>query len=90
MLDNAVSHAASTITARAVDLPHVVAISIIDDGPSIDARVPEQIFEVGASGTGGTGLGLGIAQRVARSLGGEIVVEAPASGATFTIRLPRA
>jgi signal transduction histidine kinase len=90
VLDNAVSHAASTITVRAVDLPHVVAISIIDDGPGIDAGMREQIFEVGASGTGGTGLGLGIAQRVARSLGGEIVVEAPASGATFTIRLPRA
>jgi signal transduction histidine kinase len=90
VLDNAVSHAASTVTVRAVDLPHHVTISVSDDGPGIDGRIREKIFEVGASGTGGTGLGLGIAQRVARSLGGEIVAEAPPSGATFTIRLPRA
>jgi signal transduction histidine kinase len=90
VVDNAVSHAASTVTVRAVDLPHHVAITISDDGPGIDDRIREEIFQVGASGTGGTGLGLGIAQRVARSLGGEIVAETPPSGATFTIRLPRA
>jgi two-component system OmpR family sensor kinase len=90
VLDNAVTHAASTITIRAVDLPHAVAISVADDGPGIDDQMRERLFDVGASGIGGTGLGLGIAQRVARSLGGEIVADTPESGASFSVRLPRA
>jgi signal transduction histidine kinase len=90
VVDNAVAHARSRITLRAVDLPHAVAITVADDGPGVDARVRERIFDVGASATGGTGLGLGIAQRVARSLGGEILVEDPESGASFVVRLPRA
>jgi signal transduction histidine kinase len=90
VLDNAIAHAASSIRIRAADLPHAVEISIDDDGPGIDARVRERVFDVGESGSGGTGLGLGIAQRVARSLGGQITAEAPASGATFSIRIPRA
>jgi signal transduction histidine kinase len=89
-VDNAVTHAASRITIRAVDLPHAVVITVEDDGPGIDDRVRERIFEVGESGSGGTGLGLGIAQRVARSLGGEVVVGAPPTGASFAVRLPRA
>lgn len=90
LLDNAVSHARSRIVIRATDLPHAVAIAVVDDGPGVDERVRDRIFDVGASGSGGTGLGLGIAQRVARSLGGEIVVESPDSGASFVLRLPRA
>jgi signal transduction histidine kinase len=90
VLDNAVMHAASTITIRAVDLPHAVAISVAYDGPGIDDLMRQRLFEVGASGTGGTGLGLGIAQRVARSLGGEVIADTPESGASFSVRLPRA
>jgi len=90
VLDNAVAHARSRITLRAADLPHVVAITVADDGPGLDARVRSSIFEAGVSGGGGTGLGLGIAQRVARSLGGEILVEDPEAGASFVVRLPRA
>lgn len=90
VVDNAVVHARSRVVLRAADLPHVVVVTVADDGPGVDERVRDRLFEVGASGTGGTGLGLGIAQRVARSLGGEIVVEAPESGASFALRLPRA
>ncbi len=90
VLDNAVSHARSRITLTAVDLPHAVVITVADDGPGVDHRLREHLFDVGASGTGGTGLGLGIAQRVARSLGGEIVVGTPGVGAEFAVRLPRA
>lgn len=90
VLDNAVAHASSRVVVHAADLPHAIEISIADDGPGVADDVREQIFEVGTSSTGGTGLGLGIAQRVARSLGGEIVVGKPDSGAAFIIRLPRA
>lgn len=90
IVDNAVKHAGSRVTLRASDLPHEVTIEVTDDGPGVDARIRNRIFDVGASGSGGTGLGLGIAQRVARSLGGEIVVGSPESGAAFVLRLPRA
>ncbi len=90
LLDNAVVHARAQVTVSATDLPHAVAITVADDGPGVEDRVRERIFDVGASGAGGTGLGLGIAQRVARSLGGEIIVETPESGASFVLRLPRA
>lgn len=90
VVDNAITHARSAVTIRATDLPHTIAITVADDGPGIDDRVRKHIFEVGASGSGGTGLGLGIAQRIARSLGGEIVVDTPDTGAAFVIRLPRA
>ena len=90
VVDNAVGHAASRIAIRAVDLPHAVVITVEDDGPGVDPRTRDRIFEVGQSGSGGTGLGLGIAQRIARSLGGEITAGTPASGAAFAVRLPRA
>lgn len=90
VLDNAVAHARERVVLQAVDLPHAVAITVSDDGPGVDEGLRERIFEVGASGSGGTGLGLGIAQRVARSLGGTIVVESPERGASFVVRLPRA
>lgn len=90
VLDNAVAHARSRVVLRATDLPHAVVVAVVDDGPGVDERIRDHLFDVGASGSGGTGLGLGIAQRVARSLGGEIVVEAPERGASFVLRLPRA
>ncbi|WP_395696327.1 sensor histidine kinase [Nocardioides sp.] len=90
VVDNAVAHARSRVVLRAVDSPHAVAITVADDGPGIDERVREHLFDSGVSGSGGTGLGLGIARRVARSLGGEIAVESPETGASFVVRLPRA
>ena len=90
VLDNAVAHARERVVLHAVDLPHAVAITVQDDGPGVDEGLRERIFEIGASGSGGTGLGLGIAQRVAGSLGGTILVESPEHGASFVLRLPRA
>ena len=69
-----------------------VHLEVGDDGPGVDPQVRERLFAPGTSGpAGGTGLGLGIARRVARSLGGEVsLAEAGATGgATFVLRLPR-
>lgn len=90
VVDNAVGHARTTVTLGAVDLGHAVEIVVHDDGPGVDAAHRESLFEVGSSTRGGTGLGLGIAQRVARSLGGSVRVEDADGGATFVVTLPRA
>ena len=50
----------------------------------------EQLFQPGVThGSGGAGLGLGIARRVARSFGGEIDLVPGREGAAFRLTLPR-
>jgi signal transduction histidine kinase len=89
LVDNAVQHARSTITLTATDTAEGVSISVADDGPGLDDATRDQLFDPGFSGSGGTGLGLGIARRVARSLGGDIVLGSQSGGASLTLRLPR-
>jgi two-component system OmpR family sensor kinase len=90
VVDNAVAHARTTVTLAAVDTARGVEITVADDGPGVDAPVRDTLFEVGASSRGGTGLGLGIAQRVARSMGGSVEVGEAEVGARFVVTLPRA
>lgn len=71
-------------------------IRVIDSGIGIAPENHQRIFEDFVtldSGydrrSGGTGLGLGIARRLARIMGGDITVtSAPGSGSRFTLRLP--
>lgn len=72
-------------------------VEVIDEGIGIRTEDAERIFEdfeqagPGRSGSGGTGLGLALVQRLVRAHGGEVELEsAPGDGATFRIRLPRA
>jgi two-component system OmpR family sensor kinase len=90
VVDNAVAHARATVTLAAVDTARGVEISVADDGPGVDALARDTLFDVGASSRGGTGLGLGIAQRVARSMGGSVEVGEAQVGARFVVTLPRA
>lgn len=66
-----------------------VAIEIADNGPGIPSGEIERVFEVFYSNrSGGTGLGLPIAQRIVENHGGRIEVEsAPGQGTRFTIFL---
>ena len=75
-----------TVTARPAG-GHVELV-VVDDGPGVDAHVVDRIFEPGVS-LGGSGLGLPLARRIARSAGGDVVHDPTgASGATFVVRLP--
>jgi signal transduction histidine kinase len=71
----------------------LAAIIVADQGKGIAEADQERIFEkferVDPGEPGGTGLGLYIARRLARAMGGDISVDsAPGLGARFTFTLP--
>lgn len=92
VLANALRHADSrvTVTAPLVDTG-LVAVVIEDDGAGVSGDVTA-VFEPGTtSGEGsGAGLGLALARRMARSVGGDVVLTSAAQPTRFEVRLPRA
>lgn len=72
------------------------AVTVSDTGPGIPPELRERIFDEfarleGSGAIQGHGLGLAIARRIARLLGGDLVVaKSPPPGATFVLRLPAA
>ena len=71
----------------------VAAVIVADQGkgiaPEDQARIFEKFERVDPSEPGGSGLGLYIARRLARAMGGDIVVDsAPGQGARFVFTLP--
>jgi signal transduction histidine kinase len=71
----------------------LAAVIVADQGKGIaesdQARIFEKFERVDPSEPGGTGLGLYIARRLARAMGGDISVDsAPGQGARFTFTLP--
>ena len=73
-----------------------VELSVVDHGPGLDAETAERVFERFFRGdasrsrhTGGSGLGLSIAESIVRAHGGTITLQtAPGEGCRFTVRLP--
>jgi len=95
VLDNARRLAAGRVEVSAhLVRPGLVALHVDDDGPGIAADEREAIFEPGRTGhtgtTGGTGLGLSLSRRVARSLGGDVVVADGPLSTRFVLTLPAA
>jgi PAS domain S-box-containing protein len=97
LLSNAVKFTErGTVRVRAKANGESFAVAVADTGIGIPADKLEHVFDefaqADASSTrvyGGTGLGLTIARRLARLLGGDISVEsAPGAGSTFTLTLP--
>jgi len=73
----------------------MASITVADLGKGIAPEDQERIFNkferVDPLEPGGTGLGLYIARRLARAMGGDLVVDsAPGQGARFTLTLPAA
>lgn len=89
LVDNAVDHARHRITLAITAEASGVVFAISDDGDGIGAEPSLDLFTPGSSGNGGTGLGLGISRRVARSLGGDVTLDPAADRpTTFRLRLP--
>ncbi|WP_243407861.1 sensor histidine kinase [Frankia canadensis] len=68
-----------------------VALLVADSGPGVPDQWVDTLFQPGWSGNGGSGLGLSLARRVARSGGGDVsLVEQhnQYGGATFAVTFP--
>ncbi|HWG28490.1 HAMP domain-containing sensor histidine kinase [Actinospica sp.] len=99
LLDNAISHTDSTgriqVTLRPADRGGSIELEVADNGTGFDPADSERIFErfaqSGHSGPRRFGLGLALAREIATDHGGTIrAVGCLGSGATITVRLPRA
>jgi signal transduction histidine kinase len=90
LMDNALQHAASSVTVTCTVGDRTAAIHVSDDGPGLVGD-PEVLFHAGTrdAGSDGAGLGLALARRVARTLGGRVDVTSVADPTTFTLTLPR-
>lgn len=78
------------LTLRTEATPAHARLHVDDDGPGMTAEMLSRLGEPFASGSpGGTGLGVLLAQSVARQHGGELrFASAPGSGTRATLELP--
>ncbi|MFC5727862.1 MULTISPECIES: sensor histidine kinase [Nocardioides] len=89
VVENAARFARATVTVTSSTADgHGVRLLIADDGPGIPEGL-DDIFEPGTTSGSGAGLGLAIARRVARSVGGELELTSR-NPTVFTVRLPSA
>jgi signal transduction histidine kinase len=96
LIDNAVKHtpAGGSVTVSASVQDGQMILSVVDSGEGIDPDVLPHIFErfyrsgIDRAGSSGAGLGLSIAQVIARAHRSEILVEsAPGKGSRFSLAL---
>jgi len=95
LLTNAIRYSPENgvVTVSAANDGGFASITVSDQGKGIadadHARIFEKFERVDPLEPGGTGLGLYIARRLARAMGGDIVCQsAPGQGARFTFTLP--
>ncbi|MBC7680322.1 MAG: HAMP domain-containing histidine kinase, partial [Pseudorhodobacter sp.] len=73
--------------------PGHITLAVDDDGAGIDADIRDRIFEPGETTGSGSGLGLPLARRIARSAGGDVRLVAHARDretvTRFVVELPR-
>jgi two-component system OmpR family sensor kinase len=89
VVDNALRHAATEVRITIERQAGTVRFVIADDGPGVAQAERDEIFRPGVSGSGGAGLGLALARRLARGAGGELVAADAAHG-LFWLDLPAA
>jgi signal transduction histidine kinase len=67
----------------------LVLVEVLDDGPGVPPDIAPRIFDPLVTGrSGGTGLGLALARRIAAAHGGSIVLLDAPRGARFQLRIP--
>lgn len=97
LVSNAVKFTnAGTVALSASAADHDIVMECQDTGPGLGDQPPDEVFrsfvrgsDRRASSTGGAGLGLAIASKLARVMGGSLrVSETNSSGSVFQLRLP--
>ena len=96
LVGNAIRYAPdnSSVWIRLEDAGNRARIIVADQGPGLTDEQQVKVFEkferLGRSGEdGGSGLGLYISRRLARAMGGDLLVEsAPGQGARFVLEVP--
>ncbi|HEY9593462.1 MAG TPA: HAMP domain-containing sensor histidine kinase, partial [Spirochaetia bacterium] len=86
--------AGGAVSVSAAERGDRVAFVVTDNGPGISAdelpRIFDRFYRGRSAGGDGAGLGLAIAQSVARAHGGSLAVRSePGRGSTFTLEIPR-
>jgi signal transduction histidine kinase len=65
-----------------------VVIAVVDDGPGVAPTDLDRVFEPGhTTHDDGSGLGLALARRMVRAVGGDVVAR-PGPGGHFELRVP--
>jgi signal transduction histidine kinase len=97
LLQNACGYARERVTVEISATAREVSFIVADDGPGITPEHAEEVFEPGfRTGTGGVallqgaGLGLSLARRLTRGLGGDVRVLENRGGARVAVNVPRA
>jgi signal transduction histidine kinase len=92
LVENGARHGESSVTITIERGERSVRFFVEDDGRGVSEDARDRIFEPGWRGESangdGAGLGLPLARRLARAVGGDVTLEASAAGARFSARLP--
>jgi signal transduction histidine kinase len=93
IVENGLRYGRSRVQLEFARQGESVVFRVIDDGPGVRPEEAETIFDPGVRGaatdsTGGAGLGLALARRLARSAGGDVSAEPAGAGGRFAVRLP--
>ena len=90
LLENARQAGARRITIAADQDGAMLHVDVIDDGPGVDPRDADRIFDpffTSKRAEGGTGLGLAIARSLAQAHRGSLTLQAARSGGHFRLTL---
>jgi signal transduction histidine kinase len=96
VLENACRYARRSVVVRVAQANSTVRFEVTDDGPGVPAGDAENIFvpsyrranAVDETGSHGAGLGLPLARRLARGVGGDVQLARSDSGARFVVTVP--
>jgi signal transduction histidine kinase len=96
LLSNAIRYGGDRITVDIVAIEGTMLVSVSDNGPGVPPSERERIFEAyeiahdPGSQPSSVGLGLAVARRLARLMGGELSYERTGNVSVFELQLPRA
>jgi signal transduction histidine kinase len=88
LLDNAARHGSGPTRVEVTRDGRTVVIAVLDDGPGVADADLETVFQPGhTTSPDGSGLGLALARRMARTAGADLIAR-PGPGGHFEVRVP--